>query len=208
MRWAPLYAIVDQDTAACHGWTVAALGRAYLEAGASIVQVRAPSATSRELLYWCDTLVELARQTDASVIVNDRVDIARLSGAAGVHLGQDDLTVAAARRQLGDEALIGLSTHTAAQADAAQTEPLDYVAVGPVYETSTKRTGYAAVGLDLVTSAAIRGQVPVVAIGGLTLERAPAVIAAGATCVAVVSDLLAGGDPQCRVGDYVRALEK
>jgi thiamine-phosphate pyrophosphorylase len=208
MRWPPLYAIVDQDTAACHGWTVPALGRAYLEAGARMLQVRAPRATSRELLYWCDTLVDVARETNACVIVNDRTDIARLSAAAGVHLGQQDVTVAAARRQLGDEALIGVSTHTVEQADAARTETVDYVAVGPVYATSTKRTGYAAVGLDMVSYAAARGDAPIVAIGGVTLARAPAVISAGATSVAVVSDLLTGGDPRRCVRDYARALEK
>ena len=119
-----------------------------------------------------------------------------------------DVTVAAARRQFGDEALIGLSTHTVEQADAARTETVDYVAVGPVYATSTKRTGYAAVGLDMVSYAAARGDAPIVAIGGVTLACAPAVISAGATSVAVVSDLLTGGDPRRCVRDYARALEK
>jgi thiamine-phosphate pyrophosphorylase len=141
------------------------------------------------------------------VIVNDRPDLARLSGAAGVHVGQDDLPPRAARDLLGPAASVGVSTHTPAQIDAAIREPISYLAIGPVFGTATKATGYDAGGLDLVRAAA-RGAsgVPVVAIGGITLDRAPAVIAAGAAAVAVIGDLLVDGDPARRVAAYCRAL--
>ncbi len=144
------------------------------------------------------------------VIVNDRVDIAVLSGAAGVHVGQEDVSAEQAQRLLPSGAVIGLSTHTAPQLDAALKAPITYVAIGPVFATGTKDTGYNAVGLGAVRERAARvaGRLPVVAIGGITLERAPAVIAAGATSVAVISDLLATGDVRARVAAFVRDLSK
>ena len=149
----------------------------------------------------------LARTGDARVIVNDRVDLARLSKAAGVHLGQEDLPPADARLLLGDAAIIGVSTHSLTQIDPALKEPAWYTAVGPIFGTRTKETGYPAAGLPLVTAAASRsGNRPVVAIGGITLETAPAVRAAGATTVAVIGDLLTGGHPDVRVRAYLRAL--
>ena len=149
----------------------------------------------------------LADGYGASVIVNDRVDVARLSRAHGVHVGQEDLPPSAAREQLGPDAIVGFSTHTLAQLEDARQEPVTYVAVGPVFGTSTKETGYNAVGLDLVSAASRRaGSTPVVAIGGVTLENARSAIDAGAFAVAVISDLVAGGDPEARVKAYLRAL--
>jgi thiamine-phosphate pyrophosphorylase len=141
------------------------------------------------------------------VIVNDRVDLARLSGAAGVHVGQDDIPPGAARAQLGPAAIVGFSTHTIEQIEAAAREPVTYIAVGPVFGTTTKATGYDAVGLDLVRTAVARaGGLPVVAIGGITLQRVPEVLASGASGVAVISDLMSGGDPASRVAAYCRSL--
>ena len=139
--------------------------------------------------------------------MNDRADLALMSGAAGVHVGQDDLAPSAARRLLGPGAIVGYSTHTVAQVEAAATEPVTYIAVGPVFGTHTKATGYEPVGLSLIAEAArLSGGLPVVAIGGMTLDTAAEVIAAGASAVAVISDLLAGGDPKARVAAYQRAL--
>ena len=139
--------------------------------------------------------------------MNDRVDVAKLSGAAGVHLGQDDVAVADARAMLGPNAIIGYSTHTIAQIEAALREPVTYIAVGPVFGTRSKDTGYEAVGVALVGEAVRRaGPVPVVAIGGITLETAPQVLEAGAASVAVIDDLLTGGDPRARVEAFVRQL--
>jgi len=128
-----------------------------------------------------------------------------MSGAGGVHVGQDDLPPSAARALLGPRAVVGYSTHTIAQIDGAAAEPVSYIAVGPVFGTRTKDTGYLAVGLDLVREAVRRSKGrPVVAIGGVTLATAPAVWGAGASAVAVISDLLVGGDPRGRVASYNR----
>ena len=206
MSFPRLYAIVDERTAVQHGWGVCDLARAYLEGGARLLQLRAPDATSGDVLAWCDQIVAAASDVGARVIVNDRADIALLSRAAGVHLGQSDLPPEAVRRHLPAGALIGLSAHTRQQVEDATQAPIDYVAVGPVYPTSTKDTGYAPVGLDLVSYAAKLHQLrPIVAIGGITAERATAAIQAGADAVAVVSDLL-GGDPTRGVVDYLRVL--
>ena len=145
------------------------------------------------------------------MVVNDRADIARLAGADGVHVGQEDLDPPSVRRLVGGSAVIGLSTHSADQVRAALAMPVDYIAVGPVFGTSTKDTGYGEVGLQLVRDAAAivkesgAGK-PIVAIGGITLERASDVIRSGAACVAVISDLLSTGDPQARVREYVSRL--
>lgn len=141
----------------------------------------------------------------AAIIVNDRVDVARMSGASGVHVGQDDVAPHAARDLLGADAVVGYSTHTIEQVDAAVAEPVTYVAVGPVFGTRTKATGYEPIGLRLVGEAARRARgLPVVAIGGITVDTAADVLAAGASCVAVIGDLLAGGDPRGRVAEYLR----
>ena len=202
-----LYAIVDTTVAAQQGWQPSALARAYLAGGARLLQVRGGDVSSAGLLALCDAIVQDGHASGATIIVNDRADIALLSGADGVHVGQDDLPIRAARRLLGKGALVGISTHTPEQIDGALLEPVSYIAVGPVFTTRTKATGETEVGLELVRRAATRaGGRPVVAIGGITLARAAAVIEAGASTVAVIADLLAGGPPDARVRAYVAAL--
>lgn len=204
----PLYAILDVDVARAHGWEPVTLARAMFAGGARLLQVRAKRLPSGPYLDLCQAVVAAGVPHEAMVIVNDRPDIARLAGAAGVHVGQDDLPVEAARRVAGAHALVGLSTHDPAQIDAGAATDADYLAVGPVFGTSTKETGYAAVGLGLVRHAVAHGGgKPVVAIGGVTLERAAQVLAQGAASVAVISDLLATGDPEARVREYVLLLE-
>ena len=202
-----LYAVIDADVAAAHGWTVIDLARACLDGGARWLQLRAKARSLQWTLDAADALVAMAG-AGASVVVNDRADVARLARAAGVHVGQEDLSPGDARRVVGEGRLIGLSTHTPEQVDRAILEPLDYVAVGPIYGTVTKTTGYDAVGHDLIRYAAARAKasVPVVAIGGITLDRAPGVISAGASSVAVISDLLTGGNPAARVKTFVERL--
>jgi thiamine-phosphate pyrophosphorylase len=161
------------------------------------------------LLEQTAAIVAAARPAGALVIVNDRADVAAMSGADGVHVGQDDLSPALVRRIVGDGAVVGLSTHTVDQLEGALRQPVSYVAVGPVFATATKATGYEAVGLDLVRRAApvARAQgIPLVAIGGITLETAPAVLEAGASAVAVIGDLVSAGDPAARVRAYVARL--
>jgi thiamine-phosphate pyrophosphorylase len=202
-----LTAIVDVNVAERARWTPFDLARAFLDGGARLIQLRAKCLAAEPFLRLADDIVRLGRQYDAAVVINDRVDLARLSGAAGVHVGQDDLPPREARQLLGPEAILGFSTHSPAQLAIAVQEPVTYVAVGPVFGTKTKETGYSSVGLELVRYAAERSNgLPVVAIGGITLDTAASVLAAGATSVAVISDLLAGGDPSARVRAYVKDL--
>jgi thiamine-phosphate pyrophosphorylase len=208
--WSRLYAIVDAGVAATAGWTPCDLARAYFDGGARLLQLRASGVSASTRLDWCLEIVRLAEPVGARVIVNDRCDLALMAGADGVHLGQDDLTVTAARRLLGPGAIIGLSTHGDPgndQVREAVRQPLSYLAIGPVYDTDTKDTGYVAVGLDAVRrTKVVAGKRPVVAIGGITVATAPEVIAAGADSVAVISDLLVGGDPVARVRQYLGVL--
>ena len=205
--WPRLYAIVDAGSATRAGRTPVDLARAYLDGGARLLQLRAPGVDTRTLFEWAREIIALAAPRGARVVINDRCDVALMSGADGVHVGQDDLPPAAVRRLLGSAAVVGLSTHDASQLEDALAQPVSYVAVGPVRDTRTKDTGYAAVGLEAVRRAArAAGRRPVVAIGGITLETAPAVVAAGAASVAVISDLLAGGDPAGRVRAYLDVL--
>jgi thiamine-phosphate pyrophosphorylase len=204
----PLTAIVDQDVSAAHGWSVPAAARAFLAGGARFIQVRGKSVPSRTLLDWCDEIVAAAAAVDGVVIVNDRPDVARMAGAAGVHVGQDDLRPPAVRAMVGPSAIVGLSTHTREQILDARAEPIAYAAVGPIFGSRTKDTGYDAVGLELVRVAAgaIGGDVAIVAIGGITLDRAADVLAAGAASVAVIGDLFATRDPERRTRQYVDRL--
>jgi len=181
-----------------------ALCDAYLAGGARVLQLREKERSSGEFLELADALVQRARQAEALLIVNDRADIARLSGAAGVHVGQDDLTVSDVRTVLPAPGIVGLSTHDERQIDRAIEEQPTYLAVGPVFGTSTKDTGYSARGLNLVRRAAGRGT-PLVAIGGLTLDNALDVVGAGALGIAVISDLL-NGDPEARTRDFIARL--
>ena len=181
-----------------------ALAAACLRGGAAILQLRAKQGSDASFLSLADRLRAATRQGGALLLVNDRPDIALMAGADGVHVGQEDLSVDAVRRLVGPSALVGVSTHDEAQVDEALTTTADYVAVGPVFGTETKATGYDPRGLSLVSYAARRGK-PIVAIGGITPDTAAQVIEAGAAAVAVISDLMAG-DPEERVRQYLRIL--
>jgi thiamine-phosphate pyrophosphorylase len=202
-----LHAIVDVLVCSRAGWPAVDLARAFFDGGARIVQLRAKDLASGPFLDLAQDLRALATGYSASIIVNDRIDVARLSRAQGVHVGQEDLPPATAREQLGPDAIVGFSTHTMAQFEEALREPVTYLAVGPVFGTSTKETGYGAVGLELVSAASrMAGSIPVVAIGGVTLDNARSAIEAGASAVAIISDLIVG-DPVARVKALLGALE-
>jgi thiamine-phosphate pyrophosphorylase len=211
MRHTPLFAspavypIVDTQVCALRGIDPRRLAEACLRGGARVLQLRCKAQGSAAWLALARDTVALAAPSGAAVIVNDRPDIAALAGAAGVHVGQEDLDVDDVRRVAGASAVVGLSTHTAAQVDAALVTSATYVAVGPIYATGTKQTGYRARGLELARYASGRGK-PVVAIGGITLDRAAELVAAGVTGLAVIADLLATGDAERRVREYVAAL--
>jgi thiamine-phosphate pyrophosphorylase len=179
--------------------------RACLAGGARFLQVRAKHLPGAAFLELATAAVLLTRERGGIIIINDRADIAKLAGADGVHLGQDDLAPSAARAMLGASAIIGRSTHSVTQIERVAKEPVDYVAIGPVFETATKLTGYQAVGLEMVATAA-RSGLPVVAIGGIKLANAASVLAAGASSVAIISDLLATRDPAARTMEYLTAL--
>ena len=207
MDFSRLYAIVDVDLADGYGWSPTDLGEAIIKGGGRLLQIRAKRSSSESFLACADSLVDLARPSNTSIIVNDRVDVAKLSGASGVHVGQDDLSVARIRRILGNDAVVGLSTHSRSQVDLAGRESVSYIAVGPVFATRSKETGYQPVGLELVRYAATHWpQSIIVGIGGITLDRASSVIEAGANAVAVISDLLTHGDPERRTRAYLERL--
>ena len=207
MNLPPLYAVLDADACDRVGREVMDVAEAFLEAGVTCLQVRAKHDSPAGLLDLVARVVARAGNR-ASIIVNDRPEIAMLASAAGVHVGQDDMPVAEARALVGKRAIVGISTHSVEQATAALDQPVSYIAVGPVFGTSTKDTGYDAVGLAMVRTAsdlARARNIPVVAIGGITLDTAPSVLDAGAASVCVISDLLKG-DPLVRARQYLAAL--
>lgn len=171
------------------------------------VQLRAKRATSRGLLEEARQLLALL-PADCSLIINDRADVAALAGAAGVHLGQDDLPVAAARALLGRERIIGLSTHNQEQIEAAQALGVDYLALGPVFATATKAGTEPVVGLDRLRELRRHTDKPLVAIGGITTENAASALAAGADSVAVISGWLAAEDIPRRLEEFRRVLSR
>jgi thiamine-phosphate pyrophosphorylase len=140
------------------------------------------------------------------VIVNDRVDLALAGGAAGVHLGEDDLPVDVARRLLGPDALVGATTRSLAQIEAAAAAGADHVGLGPIFPTSTKHVAHVPLGLDGLARVAGRAPLPVVAIAGIGLETIGAVAAAGAWCAAVAGALLGADDVRARAERLQRAF--
>jgi thiamine-phosphate pyrophosphorylase len=180
-----LYAMVD--TAGGHD--PVELARILLGAGARIIQLRLKDMSSRDFLAAARAIVALCREHGAMLIVNDRADIAKLLGA-GLHVGQDDLAPADARVLLGDGPVIGYSSHNAAQLREAAAERVDYVALGPIFGTSSKQNPDPVVGIDELRRARALAEKPLVAIGGITRENARAVFEAGADAVAVIADLL------------------
>jgi len=160
-----------------------------LDGGASFIQLRDKEASGRELLDQAIACLKLTREAGATLIINDRVDVALTAGADGVHLGQDDLSVDEAREILGEDKIIGVSTHSMDQFRAALETSANYIALGPVFPTLTKENTAPVVGLEMVREARKLTDRPLVAIGGINLGRAPEIIEAGADCVAVISAL-------------------
>jgi thiamine-phosphate pyrophosphorylase len=168
--------------------------RAALRGGVDIVQLRDKSLPRREVERAAQTFRRLCDVHSALFIVNDDPDLARSCGADGVHVGQDDMPAAEARALLGPDAIVGLSTHSAEQIDAAAGEPVDYISVGPIWETPTKQ-GRPAVGLELISAAAARAARPFFAIGGIDSGNAARVVEAGAQRLCVVRAIRDAEDP-------------
>jgi len=173
--------------------------------GVRLLQVRNKKGSAQELLTQLERILSVA-PSYAEIIVNDRVDAALIAGKAGVHLGQSDLPPKEARRVLGSERLIGLSTHNFEQALQADRLPVDYIAVGPIFPTSTKENPDPVVGLDRLAEICRAVRKPVVAIGGIQLADAQKVIGAGAASIAVIRDLLNSPDISLRTRQWFEAL--
>lgn len=201
IRLSRLYAVAD----ATFGDPVE-IARELFEGGVRLVQIRDKAASAKTLLEQAEAILRFAPR-DAQVVVNDRADIARLAEVAGVHLGQADLTPFIARQILADGQGIGYSTHNIRQAMEADSAPVDYIAVGPVFSTSTKQDADPVLGLNRLKEICSRVRKPVVAIGGITLESARDVLNCGAASVAVIGDLLRYGNVEDRTREWVRHLE-
>ena len=184
------YSIVD----AAGGHEPVALAETMLNAGARIVQLRLKDLPARDLLAVSRQIAAMCRQRGAIFIVNDRVDIAMLAGADGVHLGQNDLPLEAARRVAGEnKMIIGVSTHKVEQARAAEAGGADYLGFGPMYAGGLKNI-VSGQGLDNLRAVRSAVKIPIVAIGGITEARVPEVLEAGADAVAIITDILNGPD--------------
>jgi thiamine-phosphate pyrophosphorylase len=159
--------------------------------GATLIQLRDKHAAPRDFYRQAEAALQIARGHNVRLIINDRVDIALALGADGIHLGQTDMPVEAARRLLGESVIIGISTHNLAQAELAANMPVDYVAFGPIFKTSTKENPDQIAGLEaLRTVRTIVGALPVVAIGGITLANAEQAWKAGADAVSSIAALV------------------
>lgn len=194
MNLPKLYPITDaRRSGLSHAEQVARL----CEGGATFIQLREKHLSPREFYDATEAALDVVRaHTDVRLIVNDRADIALALGADGVHLGQHDLDPVAARRLLGENFIIGYSTHTVAQAVEAARLPVDYIALGPIFDTRTKENPDPVIGLDALRQvrAAIDPSIPLVAIGGITHTNARATLDAGADSIALVSALLDAPD--------------
>ena len=182
-----LYPITDQHLSGLsHAEQVVLLSNC----GAAVIQLREKLDPPSKFFKQAESVVQVARDLGVKIIINDRVDIALTVKADGVHLGQEDLPPHAARRLLGSDAIIGYSTHSLEQARLATQMPIDYVALGPIFSTTTKQSTNAPVGLDgLARVRDALGEMPLVAIGGITSANVRAVIKSGADVVAVIGDI-------------------
>ena len=206
---ARVYPIADTEILARCGFEPVAFVQALLDGGAQLLQFRYKHTYTRQTSEQLQRIAALCRTARAQLIVNDRADFAAICDA-GLHVGQDDLPPELARRVIGPR-MLGLSTHNEAQMRAAADEPVDYVALGPIFQTSSKRNADAEVGVQNLTAWRPLVTQSLVAIGGITLENAPQVLAAGADCVAVIGDLLAGSNDlskvKTRMEKWIRHLQ-
>jgi thiamine-phosphate pyrophosphorylase len=199
-----LYVILD---AALLATPEIACARRLADAGVRLLQYRNKKAPARELFNTSSELARLLLPRGVSFIVNDRPDVAFLSGASGVHVGQEDLGVQQARAVAGPGKWVGVSTHSLAQFRAAAATSADYIAVGPIFSTSTKANPDPVVGTEIIRQVRMLTDKAIVAIGGITLDRAAGVIEAGADAAAIGSDILRAPDPGKRARQYIDIFE-
>ena len=196
-----LYAILDATPAQSTA-SLVLLANKILNAGVQLIQLRAKRLPPRQIHEIANALIAAA-PANVRIIINDRPDLASIANAAGVHLGQEDLPVTAARQICPPPQWVGISTHNLEQLRAANHTSADYIAVGPIYPTTTKENPDPVVGLDLIRAARKLTRKPVVAIGGITINTAAEVFRAGADSVAIISDLLNAPDPAQRAREYL-----
>jgi thiamine-phosphate pyrophosphorylase len=200
----PLYVILDAALLTSSELDVAKKLR---DSGVRLFQYRNKRGSSRELLQASTALAAELVPAGARLFVNDRPDVAFLSGASGVHVGQHDLPVAESREVLGQGKYLGVSTHNLEQFRAAAATDADYLALGPIFATGSKANPDPVVGTDMIRAARKLTEKPIVAIGGITLERAREAIEAGANSVAVISDILGAPDPAKRARQFLDLLQ-
>ena len=199
-----LYAIID--SAQMRNLEPLDVAEALLSAGVRLIQYRGKTDTSRLLFEVCSAMSERVHQAGGIFIVNDRADLARITGADGVHVGQEDLPVEVARHVLLAGQRVGVSTHTLAQFEEAGATSADYIAFGPIFPTGSKDRPDPVVGLERLREVRGLTRRPLVAIGGITLDNAASVIEAGADSVAVIHDLLAAEDIGAQARKFLKAL--
>lgn len=187
-----LYAILDLSQS--KGRLLTSILRDLLQGGALLIQLRAKEMASNEFFQLARETRQLCRAAGCLFIVNDRVDIALACQADGVHLGQKDLPLDVARRLMGREKIIGISTHDLVQAQEAERGGADYIGFGPIFGTTTKDTGYSARGLAMLREIRSAVKIPIVAIGGITEHNTTQVWGAGADAAAIISDLMGAED--------------
>ncbi len=195
-----LYAILDPDQTGDR--PLAPVLDAMLAGGVSVLQLRVKERPADEFLRLALTVRERTSRAGCLFIVNDRVDIALAAGADGVHLGQEDLPLEAARTLVGEK-LIGVSTHSVEQAEGAEWGGADYIGFGPMFPTRTKETGYETRGLSMLASVRRRVSLPIVAIGGITAGNVAQTWSSGADAAAMISYLTRDGDVAARVKEIL-----
>lgn len=199
-----LYALTDAGLSL--GRPTVDVVRALLDAGIKIIQYREKDKKAGERLEECRVIRRLTREADACFIVNDHVDLALLVEADGVHVGQDDLPVPDVRRLVGPEMIIGLSTHSPEQARAAVAVGADYIGVGPLFATKTKKDVCAPVSLDYLDWVVANMSLPHVAIGGIKAHNVAEVVRHGARCCALVSELVGAPDIAAKIAEVRTAM--
>jgi thiamine-phosphate pyrophosphorylase len=192
----PLYAILDPEQT--KGRAPESVLRDLLDGGAAILQLRVKTMAPSEFFQLAQGARSETRARGCRLIVNDRVDIALACNADGVHLGQDDLPLAVGRQLMGTKT-VGISTHDIEQAQEAELNGADYIGFGPMFGTTTKNTGYAARGIDMLRQIRAAVKLPIVAIGGINEQNVKQVWQAGADSAAIISDILGADDPAAKV---------
>ena len=200
MLFPSLYVILHPDLP---GVSLPKLALSLAEAGVQLIQVRDKRGGAAKLLAETNEILEVLSNHTVRLIVNDRPDVAAISAAAGVHVGQGDLPVEEARKLCKSPRWVGVSTHNLAQFTEAIATSADYIAVGPIFPTTTKENPDPVLGIDFLRAARRLTRRPIVAIGGITLDSAEEVLRAGAHSVAVIRDLICAQDPASRAAEYL-----